>query len=119
MIPNSTIFTWTIEAAEKVTGVDADYITSGLRTPKVSEARTAVFYALHSFGWPAQRIAGFFKGVNGKKIVVSTVTLGIRRARKLIGFDSKFRDLYLEIKGEVRALKAAERTVAIGLRSTR
>ncbi len=119
MIPNSTIFTWTIEAAEKVTGVDADCLTSGMRPPKISEARTAVFYVLHCFGWPAQRIAGFFKGVNGKKISVSTVTHAIIRARRLIGYDSKFLSLYADIKAEVNAQKAAVRTVSIGLRYTR
>jgi hypothetical protein len=119
MIPNSTLFTWTIEAAEKVTGVDADCLTSGMRPPKVSEARTAVFYVLHCYGWPAQRIAGFFKGVNGKTISVSTVTHAIIRARRMIGYDSKFRDLYSGIKDEVKAQKESVRTVSIGLRYTR
>lgn len=122
MIPNSTIFTWTIQAAETVTGVDADYICTEIRSARVCRARIAVFYHLHDIGWPAKRIAQFFHGNEGKKINISTVTYGIHRAKRLHAEDWSFDYLCNQIKSLVNVEKQSARndpSISIGLRYSR
>lgn len=111
MIPNSSLFSWSLNAAEKVTGVYADYITQEWRTARVCRARIAVFYFLHVSGWPAQRIADFFSGMNCKTLNVSTVTHGIKRAKKLRDEDYSFLYLCDQIKNIVDETMKSVRTV--------
>lgn len=119
MIPNSTIFNFTVQAAEKVTGVDADYIVSSRRIARVCRARIAVIFCLYYIGWPAQRIAKFFRGMDGKQMEVSTVTHGIKRAKKLREEDFSFSYLCDQIKNLADEEKKSVRTVSMGLRYTR
>jgi len=119
MIPNSTIFTWTVEAAEKVTGVDSENIIGACRSGRVARARSAVFYSLHSMGWPAKRIAHFFHGMDSEKIADSTISHGIKRAKKLRDEDWSFLYLCDQIKNIVDEEKKSVRTVSIGLQYTR
>ena len=107
MITNSTLFNWTLRATENITGVHADCIITGVRTPKVCNARIIVFYFLHSFGWPAQRMTSFFRGMDGKEISVSTVTHGILRARKIKQYKASFRQDLIKINDEITACKTA------------
>ena len=112
-------FQITIQAAEKITGVDAEIFTSPIRTNAAHRARSAVFLVLQHRGWSALRISRFFKSYKHDHVDISTVTRCIQRAKKLLQADESFGSLCEQIKAEVIASKSTERTVAIGLRYSR
>lgn len=112
-------FEITIQAAERITGLDEEIIRSANCTNRVHRARTAVFLVLNHRGWTAQRISKYFQSYTREHLDVSTVTHGLGRARKLHKQDASFQYLCEQIKAEVMTIRNATSTFALGLRYTR